>query len=435
MGKISYENKKGKITIENKISYPEAVNEQIFKVQESNMLPGVLPITRKQKSKETKLTCTVQGMQNLNEYFCGVVSKRKFLETIYQVVFLIKTYDKNMINPSNLDLQKDRVFINPETKELRCVYWPVVNNQNEVPAQAFFQQLPIGITFDTYEDMSYLGEYSNFFNKLAPFSIKEFEKLVLKLQGKKDVSGRLAPSESLNPKPDLQSKKQDDNKSIEYDPFSVVNNLEKNDKGYTKCISCGSQLQKGAKFCPNCGSQQSKAVIINEPVMDPVQEPIKQQVQEVEVFAETMQEDIFPQPMSKNETEIQKKAVQEEVNLTQFVQSNNGGGTVVLSFDNNVQLVPKLISTRMRRSIIIDKPVFKIGSNSSSDLLINDNKYISRNHLEIITQNDRYYAVDKGSTNKSYVSGKELTPGVAFELFHNTEIKLANEVFTFVIEA
>lgn len=428
MGKISYENKKGKITIENKISYPEAVNEQIFKVQESNMLPGVLPITRKQKSKETKLICSVQGMQNLNEYFCGVVSKRKFLETVHQVIFLIKTYDKNMINPANLDLQKDRVFINPETKELRCVYWPVVNNQNEVPAQAFFQQLPIGITFDTYEDMSYLGEYSNFFNKLAPFSIKEFEKLVLKLQGKKDVSGRLAPSESLNSKSDLPPKKQDDNKNIAYDPFAVVNNIEKNDKGYTKCISCGSQLQKGAKFCPNCGTQQSKSIINNESVIESVREP--------ENISQTIQKSDFPQPIPNDEPEIHQTTPQEsEINLTQFIHNNNGGGTVVLSFDNDVHLVPKLISTRMKRAIIIDKPVFKIGCDSDSNLLISDNKYISRKHLEIITQNDRYYAVDKGSTNKSYVSGKELTPGVAFELFHNTEIKLANEVFTFVIEA
>ena len=87
-----------------------------------------------------------------------------------------------MINPNNLDLQKDRIFLNPETKEMKCIYWPVVNNQNEVPVQAFFQQLPVGVTFDTFEDTAYLYEYSNFFNKVAPFSLQEFEQLILKFQ-------------------------------------------------------------------------------------------------------------------------------------------------------------------------------------------------------------------------------------------------------------
>ena len=428
MGKISYENKKGKITIENKISYPEAVNEQIFKVQSSDMLPNVLAITKKEKSKETKLTCTVQGMQTLSDYFSGIVAKRKFLETIQQIIFIIKTYEKNMINPNNLDLQKDRIFLNPETKEIKCVYWPVVNNQNEVPVQAFFQQLPVGVTFDTFEDTSYLYEYSNFFNKVAPFSLKEFEKLILKLQGKKETSGKMAPSESLNPKVDLPPKKEE-NKNIAYDPFDAVNQVEKSDNGYTTCISCNLPLKKGAKFCSNCGAQQSKPV---------VQEQVENEATQYEYFPEPQPAKApvpSPAPIKNVEPEVKSVASTDEVNLAEFVQNNNGGGTVVLSFDNNVKLVPKLVSARMQNKIIINNSVFKIGSEPGSDLLISDNKYISRKHLEIITHNDRYYAVDKGSTNKSYVSGKELTPGVAFELFHNTEVKLANEVFTFIIES
>lgn len=404
MGKISYENKKGKVTIENRISYPEAVNEQIFKVQSSAMLPNVVAITKKEKSKETKLTCTVQGMQTLAEYFSGIVAKRKFLETIDQIIFIIKTYEKNMINPNNLDLQKDRIFLNPETKEMKCIYWPVVNNQNEVPVQAFFQQLPVGVTFDTFEDTAYLYEYSNFFNKVAPFSLKEFEKLILKLQGKKDVGGKVAPSESLNPKTNVPQKKQEDN--IAYDPFSAVKQVENNEDGYTTCVNCNTPLKKTAKFCSSCGAQQVKQQDKVVPKPDPIPAP-------------------KPEPTPVND----------EVNLTQFVQANNGGGTVVLSFDNDVKLVPKLVSERMNNRFVINNPVFRIGSEAGSDLVISDNKYISRKHMEIVTQNDRYYAVDKGSTNKSYVSGKELTPNVAFEIFHNTEIKLANEVFTFVIEA
>jgi predicted component of type VI protein secretion system len=287
---------------------------------------------------------------------------------------------------------------------MKCIYWPVVNNQNEVPVQAFFQQLPVGVTFDTFEDTAYLYEYSNFFNKVAPFSLKEFEKLILKLQGKKDVGGKVAPSESLNPKTNVPQKKQEDN--IAYDPFSAVKQVENNEDGYTTCVNCNTPLKKTAKFCSSCGAQQVKQQDKVVPKPDPIPAP-------------------KPEPTPVND----------EVNLTQFVQANNGGGTVVLSFDNDVKLVPKLVSERMNNRFVINNPVFRIGSEAGSDLVISDNKYISRKHMEIVTQNDRYYAVDKGSTNKSYVSGKELTPNVAFEIFHNTEIKLANEVFTFVIEA
>ena len=74
------------------------------------MLPGVLPITRKQKSKETKLTCTVQGMQNLNEYFCGVVSKRKFyrIELVVDGKLIAEFFgkDKDSMNENYLKLKK-----------------------------------------------------------------------------------------------------------------------------------------------------------------------------------------------------------------------------------------------------------------------------------------------------------------------------------------
>ena len=156
-----------------------------------------------------------------------------------------------------------------------------------------------------------------------------------------------------------------------------------------------------------------------QPVQPPVQ-PVQPPVQPVQPPVQPVQPPVQPSGSGS----------------TQFSDVNSVGGTVVLNFDDEVAMLPKLVLNRTNSKYVIDKPVYKVGSDvNESDLVISDNKYISRKHIEIITQNDRYYIVDKGSTNKSYVDGRQLVPEVALEIFANTEIKLANEVLTFVVEA
>ena len=187
-----------------------------------------------------------------------------FLDVILQLIRLIKNCERNMINPGNLDFQADRIFVDPHTKAITCVYWPIVNNQNSVPAHMFLKQLPYEVVFNKNEERGYIDEYLNFFKGINPFSINNFEKLILSLMGKqssgtRSPSGPIGHSGEIKKKPDTVQT----SASIEYDPFSKPGGeperkAERYEDEYVICPSCGAKNRIGSNFCYKCGSKTSQ---------------------------------------------------------------------------------------------------------------------------------------------------------------------------------
>lgn len=99
------------------------------------------------------------------------------------------------------------------------------------------------------------------------------------------------------------------------------------------------------------------------------------------------------------------------------------------------ELVPALIRIKNGEKTVIEKSLFKIGtSRESCDMVISDNRYISRIHAYIVTRNGRYFIIDRNSTNKTYVDGNAIPAETEVELFDNTSVKLANEDMMFNID-
>ena len=404
MSKVIIQNKRGKITIVNKLSYPETVNERICTAIASGVFESFLPVTIKQKRKETRIECNVQGLLTLNQYFKGLVSKKMFLDFTYQIALIIKSCEKNTISSNNLDLQKDRVFIDPITKKVKCIFWPVVNNQRSEPPHMFLKQLPYDISFNPYEENSYLEQYAEFFNGYNPFSINSFERLLLELQGKKTSGGSCTPSETLSPeKKNKESIQPKDN--IEYDPFMNVRKNppierihQQSSNDIVFCTSCGAKNLKEANYCSTCGKKI-----------------------------------MLPDYVTQTPSSFSNAGFMEHGTM---VLGDNNGGTVVLGFDEpDRPLCPTLLRIKTDKKIAVNKPVFKIGTEQAyCDLFISDNDFISHNHANIITKNSRYFIVDNNSTNKTSVDGKVIPKETEVEIFNGTQIRLANEDFTFFLQ-
>lgn len=409
MSKIVFENKKGKITIINKLTYPETINERVYNAIASEMFEGFLPVSIRQKRKETRVECAVSGLVSLTQYFNGIVTKKMFLDVVYEIAQQIKNCEKNMINPNNLDLQNDRIFVDPQTKSVKCIFWPVVNNQRSNPPYIFLKQLPYELNFNSHEDNEYLETYKAFFNGVNPFSVNSFDRMIKKLLGKRDDSGHMAPSEALSgnlgtgakvEKREINVKKKNE---IEYDPLAEdsdyfndkkdVRKIE-HDATYVFCSHCGSRNQMGSNFCSKCGTQLQGLNAEKE-----------------------------PNPRDSN-------------GRGTTVLGGDSGGTTVLGYDEPEEpTFPKLTRLRTEEVIVVDKPDFRIGTERKHcDLFICDNNYISRSHADIITKDDRYYIIDRNSRNKTYVDGKVIPIEKTVEIFSGTKIRLANEDFIFSIE-
>lgn len=412
MSKITFENKKGKITIINRLSYPETVNERVYNAIASGMFEGFLPVSIRQKRKETRIECVVQGLIPLTQYFNGIVTKKMFLDFVHEIALLIKNCEKNMVNANNLDLQNDKIFVDPHTKSVKCIFWPVVNNQRENPPHLFLKQLPFELNFNPHEDNDYLETYKAFFGGINPFSVNSFDRMVLKLSGKKGTGGHTTPSEALSGAlggdAKVEKKETDAKKkvNIEYDPFAdnsghtderKVEREIKHDTSCVYCSSCGAKNNVGANFCVQCGTKLKK------------------------------EEQVENSPPKDNDT----------IDFGTMVLGDDSGGTTVLGYDEPDEPVyPTLIRLRTEEAYSVDKPTFRIGTEQSyCDLFICDNNYISRSHADIVTRDDRYYIVDRNSTNKTFVDGKVIPAEKEIEIFAGTQIRLANEDFTFNIES
>ena len=373
MGEILLENKKDKITLTNTLSSAESINERVYNALSSGMFETLLPVTVKEKRKETVLECTARDMMPLCSYYGSAFTKRQFLNIAYMIAQQIKFCEKNMVNADNLDLRSDRIFTDGKTNALKFVLWPIVNNEHCKPAYLFLKQLPDEIAFGVYDDKDYLNEYRAFFENGRGFNINEFERLVSRLK-----DGQ--PTESCS-----DNNGQNGNTGGTMENTRIVPQVR-------CCENCGAENELSSKFCLKCGSKLGEAVNSAEYTAD------------VNASDNVTAADGSP--------------------LTQVLSDNE---------ENAVSAVLLRISTA--QAVVINKPVFVIGSRENEcDLVISDNKFISRRHAEIIAKNGRYYIVDCGSTNKTYLNGRALPPCTEAEIFKGAKIRLANEDFTFATE-
>jgi hypothetical protein len=72
--------------------------------------------------------------------------------------------------------------------------------------------------------------------------------------------------------------------------------------------------------------------------------------------------------------------------------------------------------------------VITIGRNSNNNVVISDDKTVSRNHCQLIEENGRYRLADFGSANGTFVNGKQIPLNSEVNLNPGDIIKIGNTV-------
>lgn len=253
MSNVSVESKKGNYTIINKLTYPEAVNEQLFNAIASGMFAGMLPLEKQIKRNETSIICNVRGLTPLTGIFSRPISKAIFLDIVSKLITQFKLCESNGMNPNNIDAAADRMFINLSNGEFSCIYWPLVNNRAENPPYRFLKELPNNVNFVPDEDKSYVTEYKEFFADItAPFSVNRLQELVYKLMGI-EAQTEQTPFEtdsSFGNAPDAAP-----NEVKEYDPLAENNVKQPVSAVITEVAEEPCQIQPPVRYCTNCGKK------------------------------------------------------------------------------------------------------------------------------------------------------------------------------------
>ena len=170
--------------------------------------------------------------------------------------------------------------------------------------------------------------------------------------------------------------------------------------------------------------QQPVQQSIQQPVQMPVQQPVQQQAQ-------------VSQPAYA--AAVPQGGNADFGDTDYFTDGAGGSETVLMGMESApVQKVgPYLLRTRNNERIPLDKPVFRLGRETSggafgkNDYVIADNPYVGNSHAVIMTRNEEYFLIDSNSQNHSFLNGEQLLPGGEARLTHGARFSLANEEFEF----
>ncbi len=80
-------------------------------------------------------------------------------------------------------------------------------------------------------------------------------------------------------------------------------------------------------------------------------------------------------------------------------------------------------------SVPLNKECINIGRDRGNDLLLDYDTQVSSKHARIISEQNRFFIEDLGSTNKTFVDNVQIS--VRTELKHNSQVKIGNTLFTF----
>lgn len=398
MSKITVQNKQGKLTISNRLVYPETLNQRVLATVNARTVDSILPVSVTTTKKETRVDCTVQGLVSMRSYYSQQIAKDEFLDLVYRFISLFKECEKNMIDPDNLDLQSDRIFVTPQKKAIRCILWPLVNSQLSAPIHEFLQRLPYEFSFDPGEDSAFLKKYIAFFKSALPFSLNSFERMIAELQGRQVPDTGTFRRATLISNHIISDSGSAHSSDIAYDPFSTEHSSESTKYPMEKtdsltCPSCGSKIAAGNAFCSSCGAR-----------LKPI----------------------------KKKPPVRAKVSSGTVNLNTF--EKNSPEPDISSEDR--LCCAYLINGKTGEDCIVGNAVFSIGRRGSAhpdyDLLLTS-KLVSRHHADIISRGSRFFLVDSNSKNGTFLNGRRIPPQTEIELTSGAKLFFADTAFTFVI--
>lgn len=331
-------------------------------------LTGFLTLRRSRRNVlEYEGPQAVSLLQSLKE----PLSENDFFYLMQQIVEAVEVLEGHRLFLKNLLLDLRYVFINRNTKELLFLYLPVVSDFRSVDMLGFIQSVAYSASFaDNRTD--FLVQFMRYLKEQGEFSIETLKHYLLE-------------------------------KGVQVRPAAIRVGVKQ--EGTSLLPECaltpgadeGTSLLAG--WAPASGMDEGTSLLAGwTPVSD--------------VEDGTSLLAASPAGMEMEEG-------------TSLLSSGMGGFGIQ-------QHRAYLIRSSTDERIPIYKDVFTMGKGEKNvDYMITDNNAVSRIHADILTRGTRFFVLDHGSTNKTYINGIVLPEHAEVELPDGAILKLANEEFVF----
>lgn len=338
----------------------------------SRKVKGMIAVEVIKKGSGFELVYNLAGFVTLKEFLINPLSRDTFGKLLQNILEVFQDMQRAGLNQACLIMDFDKVLINTMTQELKFIYIPIQGFNSGGTLRAFLSEMIAIGSFVSAEDSGYVTEYIKILNTGLNFSVFELEEYIRGLTSEQG--------------------------------YRAVK--------YRKCPKCKAEIENGVNFCPVCGNKISENHMKNgdNGIYDPL-------------AAET----------GKAKTESGISGTQ-GLSDRELMAAEEFDGTTVLGMETFAKSERVyLVRIKTEEKIWIDKQIFHLGkSRQGCDYMIADNKAVSRQHADIVMQDNRYFIVDLNSTNKTYADGGLVTG--RREITSGTKIRLADEEFVFYVE-
>lgn len=439
MNKIEIIKKKKEKYVHIRLQGNQLLNNRELEVIRSGKLTQVINPDVVIKNKQ-ELYYNITNYVSLKEYMCAVTTKKRFLGIVLAILNNLKIAREAMLYNRNFVIDSDYIFVDPRTGFIKYIYIPVVNFDGSQDIGEFFNKLAFDTVFFRDEDNTYVRKYINYFLMHQNFSIFDFELFIRGLDGEDISNQSTTVFPNLNPSKVLVA---DANKEL-------LKPVRYEGQNIKICPRCGKNMENIYSFCDTCGvklvykgieSDNGNTERTDEAQRFDVSKQAENIESEVNGIDEVQQVDEMLQGMKQNTSsdsgmpQLFQYTGQTE-NLAETIVAQSGKLTTSSRGETAFKstIYPRMVRRRDSSIINVNKTKFYIGKSvNGNDYFISDNSAISRKHMYIEIIEDKYFVVDIGSTNGTYIDDRRIGSNIPTELKVGQRLRLADDEFLFEV--
>ncbi|HBZ02584.1 MAG TPA: hypothetical protein DEO83_02060 [Lachnospiraceae bacterium] len=439
------------------------VDEDVLDYCEENDLSEILDIIYEEDDDFDYLTYDITGKMSISNFSQGVMSRETVLKLLRNVALGMISVKEHAIPLSYILLNKDFMYIDPDSMEVQFLYLPVESDASlSSEFKSFVRQLVAGFVYNVEEDLAYVGQLLTYINGNG-FNLRGLIGLTEALM--KDAGIGYAAEEGISTD----------------DGTEVVSDADLGEVKEKKAMDFMDELGTADEKLPEIGDDDSDELDEAEAAAENTTEEeaqteaesieeIKSKLNDIVNSDENKQADRnvgIQKPVRVSRAAVLKAAAEEiaeedekagaegeeESKDKKKDDKNNDSSAkdkdnvetapkgkteiidnTILGREGAIVINPYLVRVNTDEKIVINKPVFKIGKASRGvDYHIGGNGAVSRQHAIILHKGNQFYIKDNKSTNHTYVDQKPVEGDDEVLLKNNCTITLGDEDFTFKI--
>lgn len=385
------------------LQYPNLFFQTGYKVLQGQEKNGFIRCTKVLHNGKDKLIYDISKYKSLDTLLPGLRPDTFMTVVMNLIDVVIEVKNNGFMQCENIDLSFDKIFVDCNNFKVYLIYLPIDTPTNKDSYEIFENQFKSNV-------ISTINSYANLSNSISIYLCECMKNPINSIENIK---------QALSDNNGYQAKAEPTNYNTAYQ-----NQTQENQFAYNQ----SSNQTFNQPYNQSNNQQNQGTEVLNQNNQNSAQGFNGQQQYANQVIANVSE--------SKKKKGLFSRIFGAKNNKQQATYEPNfqaeleGGATEILDDIFMPSIVLSGVKTPEKIDFVINKEEFVIGKKADSvDGLLAFSNAISRIHCKIIYADGRYFIVDLGSANGTYVNGVRINSNQQTPIKQGDRIRLANNDF------